>query len=447
MDTRAPMFEALTSSLQTVFRRLRGQGTLTEANIEEALREVRTALLEADVNYQVAQQFIDGVRKRCVGEEVLRGITPGQQVIRRIHEQLVELLGRARRDVRWGGRPMNVMLVGLNGSGKTTTAAKLAKRWSAERRKVLLVACDLKRPAAVEQLRILGSRVGVDVAGPEPGDTPSTLAQRAARKAQRELYDVAIYDTAGRLDVDDELLAELRELRGLIRPHNVILVLDAAVGQSAVRVAQRFHETVGLTGFILTKLDGDARGGAALSVHAVTGCPILMIGTGEKLDDLEPFHPDRMASRILGMGDVVTLVEKARQAVDEEAVKKLEEKLRGDGRLNLEDLLEQLRQMKRLGPLHQLLDLMPGAAQLPPHLREQALQQSPQQLKRTEAIILSMTPRERRNPEIIDGRRRRRIAAGSGTSVTEVNDLLQRFKMMREMMKRVRGGRLPFPPR
>ncbi len=439
------MFEALTHSLQTVFRRLRGQGTLTEANIEEALREVRTALLEADVNFQVAQDFIEQVRRRCVGEEVLRGITPGQQVIRRIHEQLVELLGRARRDVRWAGRPMTVLLVGLNGSGKTTTAAKLAKRWSAERRKVLLVACDLKRPAAVDQLRILAERIGVDMIGPEPGDTPATLAARAARKAQRELYDVAIYDTAGRLDVDDELLAELRDLRDLIRPHNVILVLDAAVGQSAVRVAQRFHETVGLTGLILTKLDGDARGGAALSVHAATGCPILMVGVGEKLDDLEPFHPDRMASRILGMGDVVSLVEKARQAVDEEAARKLEQKLRGDGRFTLEDLLDQIRQIKRLGPLHQLLDLMPGAAQLPAHLREQALQQSPQELKRTEAIILSMTPHERRNPKIIDGSRRRRIAAGSGTSVAEVNNLLQRYKMMWQLMKRAKGGRLPFP--
>lgn len=439
------MFEALTSSLQSVFRRLRGQGTLTEANVEEALREVRMALLEADVNDRVARDFMENVRRRCIGEEVLQGITPGQQVIRRIYEQMVELLGRARRDVHWGGRPMNVVLVGLNGSGKTTTAAKLAKRWSAERRKVLLVACDLKRPAAVEQLRILAERIGVDMLGPDPADTPATLAERAARKARRELYDVAIYDTAGRLDVDDELLAELRELRGLIRPHNVILVLDAAVGQSAVRVAQRFHEVVGLTGLILTKLDGDARGGAALSVHAATGCPILMIGVGEKLDDLEPFYPDRMASRILGMGDVITLVEKARQAVDEEAARKLEQKLRGDGRWTLEDLLDQIRQMKRLGPLHQLLDLMPGAAQLPSAVREQALKQSPQQLKRVEAMILSMTPQERRHPEIIDGRRRRRIAAGSGTSVSDVNDLLQRFKMMRQLMKRGQRGRLPFP--
>ncbi len=437
------MFEALTSSLDAALRRLRGLAVLTERNVDEALRGVRMALLEADVQYEVARDFIERVKRRCLGEEVPPGVMPGQLIVRRIHEELVELLGKARRDVIWGGRPMNLMLLGLHGAGKTTTAAKLASRWRGERRKVLLVACDLRRPAAVDQLRILAGQVGVDMVAPEAGEAVEALAARAHKKAVRELYDVAIYDTAGRFEVDDELVAELRRLRDAVRPHNIVLVLDAAIGQASVRVARRFHEALGVTGLILTKLDGDARGGAALSVHAVTGCPILMVGVGEKADALEPFHPDRMASRILGMGDVAGLVERARQAAAEgEAADPVA--VATGKRLTLEDLLAQIRQLKRMGPLQNLVELLPGVHRLPPGAMS-ALSggQAAKDLKRMEAIILSMTPAERRNPDLIDGRRRRRIAAGSGTTVGDVNELLRRYKTMRQMMKSLRGRRMP----
>jgi signal recognition particle subunit SRP54 len=440
------MFDTLTRSLQRVFRDLRGHGRLTEKNVQDALREVRLALLEADVHYQVAKDFIARVREKCMGEDVLESITPGQQVIKRIHDELAALLGRAREEVDLSRRPTVVMLLGLNGAGKTTTAAKLAARWKREGRTCLLAAGDLRRPAAVDQLRRLAAGAGVAFAGPEPGEDLVAVGRRAVERARSDAFDVVILDTGGRFQIDAVLVAELRALAEAVEPRHRILVLDAATGQESVNVAQAFKEQVGLTGLILTKLDGDARGGAALSVHAVTGCPILYAGHGEKAEDLEPFHPERMASRILGMGDVVSLVEKAQQAFNRDEAAAMEERLLRRG-FNLEDFLAQMRQMKKLGPLDKLLDLLPGAAQVPEADRRRVLDGSAGDLKRAEAIILSMTPKERRHPEIIDGRRRARIARGSGTDVRDVNELLKRFQQSKKLMKqlRQRSGRMPLP--
>lgn len=441
------MFDTLSGSLEKVFKKLRGYGKLTDRNIEDALREVRLALLEADVNFQVAKDFIARVREKCLGEVVLDSITPGQQIVKRIHDELVELLGRAREDFRWTGRPMTVMLLGLHGAGKTTTAAKLARRWTAEGKRVLLVGCDLRRPAAVDQLRLLAQQNSIEMVGPEPGDSVVEVAGRAMKKANRELHDAVILDTGGRFAIDEELVGELKALREAVKPHNTVLVLDAAIGQESVNVAKTFHDAVGLTGLILTKLDGDARGGAALSVNAVTGCPILLVGTGEKPGDLEPFHPDRMASRILGMGDIVSLVEKAQEVVDLDTAQDLQQKLRKKGGFDFEDLLLQMRQMKKLGPLDKLLEMIPGANRLPADAMTGLRENSGPEMKRMEAIILSMTPRERRNPDIINGSRRARIARGSGTTVSDVNELLKRHAMMRKMMKRMKGRpRMPFMP-
>lgn len=441
------MFDALSGSLEKVFKKLRGYGKLTDRNIEDALREVRLALLEADVNFQVAKDFIARVREKCLGELVVDSITPGQQVVKRIHDELVELLGRAREDFRWAGRPATVVLLGLHGAGKTTTAAKLARRWTAEKKRALLVGCDLRRPAAVDQLRLLAQQNGIEMVGPEPGDTVVQVAERAMKKANRELHDVVIFDTGGRFAIDEELVGELKTLRDVVKPHNTVLVLDAAIGQESVNVAKSFHEAVGLTGLILTKLDGDARGGAALSVNAVTGCPILLVGTGEKPGDLEPFHPDRMASRILGMGDIVSLVEKAQEVVDLDAAQAMQQKLRSKGGFDFEDLLSQMRQMKKLGPLDKLLEMIPGANRLPADAMAGLRENSGPEMKRMEAIILSMTPRERRNPDLINGSRRARIARGSGTTVSDVNELLKRHSTMRKMMKRMKGRpRMPFMP-
>ncbi len=431
------MFDSLTSSLQKAFRNLRGYGRINEGNIQEALREVRLALLEADVHYQVARDFIARVKTQCLGRDVLDSITPGQQIIGHIHEELVTLLGKARQDFNLAGRPASILLLGLHGAGKTTTAAKLAHAWVKGGRKVLLVAGDIRRPAAVDQLRILAGQAGAEHLGPEPGETVPALGVRALRKARNELFDLLVFDTGGRFQIDAELVEELKALRDVLEPQNVVLVLDAAIGQASVQVAESFHRDVGLTGLILTKLDGDARGGAALSVHAVTGCPILRVGTGERPEQLEPFHPDRMASRILGMGDIVSLVEKAQAAVDPVEAEAAGEAFKR-GTMDLEDFLAQMRQMKKLGPLHNLLELLPGAGQIPAEQREKMLATSGQDLKRAEAIILSMTPRERRSPGILNGRRRLRIARGSGTQVSDVNDLLRRFEQARTMMKRMR---------
>ena len=434
------MFDSLSNSLQKVFKTLRGYGSLTDRNVQDALREVRLALLEADVQFQVARDFVARVKEKCLGEKVLDSITPGQQIIARIHEELVNLLGRARRDFDFSAWPTAVLLLGLHGAGKTTTAAKLARRWKTDGKKALLAACDLKRPAAVDQLRVLAGQVGVDMIGPEPGDTVPTVGRRALDAARRGGYDVVVFDTGGRFQIDPDLVGELRELRESVRPGNVVLVIDAAIGQESVNVAQTFHREVGLTGLILTKLDGDARGGAALSVHAVTGCPILLVGTGEKAENLEPFHPDRMASRILGMGDIVSLVEHAQKSVTEEDVRALGEQMRRDA-LDLDAFLVQIRQMKKMGPLENLLEMIPGLGRLPDGTREQLRAHSGAEMKKTEAIIQSMTRRERRHPDVINGSRRARIARGSGTAVSDVNDLLRKFAQMRKMMKRMKGQR------
>lgn len=441
------MFESLSEKFENVFRKLKGQKTLTEDNIKEAMREVRLALLEADVHYQVVRDFTASVREQCLGEEVLDSVTPGQQVIKRIHEEMVKLLGSERKDFDWSGKPASVMLLGLHGAGKTTTAGKLALRWKQAGKKVVLAACDIRRPAAVDQLQILGRQVGVDVVAPEKGDTVPGVGQRARKVAEASGADIIVYDTGGRFQIDAELVEELKALKDAVEPVNVVLVVDAAIGQESVHVAETFHQEVGLTGLILTKLDGDARGGAALSIQQVTGCPILLAGVGERPEDLEPFHPDRMASRILGMGDVVSLVEKAQSLVDEKDMARMEERLRKNT-FNFEDFLLQLEQMEKMGPLENLLEMLPGAGQIPEEAKRQLGANSGKEMGHSKAIIQSMTPQERRNPELIKGRRRERIARGSGTDIRQVNELLKRFeqmkrmtKQMKKMQKRLRVGR------
>jgi signal recognition particle subunit SRP54 len=429
------MFENLSTALQKTFKTLRGYGRLTEKNVREALREVRRALLEADVNYKVARDFINRVHESCLGEEVLESVSPGQQVIKRVHDELVDLFGGAHLDFDLSGRPASVMLMGLHGSGKTTTAAKLASRWKKSGRRVLLTACDIRRPAAVEQLSILAHEVGCDILKPEPGETVPQLGRRAAAEARERRCDVVIYDTGGRFQVDEELIEELRAFRAETEPGNAVLVLDAAIGQESVQVAEAFRNAVGLTGLILTKMDGDARGGAALSVHAVTGCSILMTGSGEKIGDLEPFYPERMASRILGMGDVVSLVEKAQEVVDQDEALKMQQKL-AENRLDLEDFLLQIRQMQKLGSFGSLFDMLPGNALKVDEQRKQAVAEaSERELRKYESMILSMTPWERRNPAAIDRSRRLRIAAGSGRKLADVNQLLKRFEQTGKMGK------------
>lgn len=431
------MFDTISSSLQKVLKNLRGYGKLSERNIQDALREVRLALLEADVNYAVARDFVARVKEKCLGKEVLDSITPGQQVVKHVHDELVALFGGVHREFDLSSRPAGVMLLGLHGAGKTTTSGKLALRWKKSGKKVLLVACDLRRPAAVDQLQILGRQVGVEVAVPSPGQSIEQHVAAAVERAVRDNIDIALLDTGGRFQIDSELVLELKQLKEVVRPKNVVLVLDAAMGQESVKVAETFHKEVGLTGLILTKLDGDARGGAALSVQAVTGCPILLIGSGERAEDLEPFYPDRMASRILGMGDVVSLVEKAQEALDTAEMAKMEEKLLED-RFNLDDFLSQLQQMKKLGPLENLLEMLPGGANVPPLAKKGMAGVSDKELKRAEAIIRSMTVRERRNPDLMDASRRRRVALGSGTEVRDVNELLHNFERARKMARQLK---------
>lgn len=438
------MFENLSSALQKTFKNLRGYGTLSEKNVKDALREVRLALLEADVNFKVARDFISNVQKACLGEEVLNSVTPGQQVVQRVNEALVELLGGEHKEFDLTGHPASVMLMGLHGSGKTTSAGKLAYRWKKSGRRVLLVACDIRRPAAVEQLSILAAQAGCDIIKPYPDETVPQLGQRAAKAAKDGTYDVVLYDTGGRFQIDDELVQELKEFEAEARPNNKVLVLDAAIGQESVNVAEAFRDAVGLTGLILTKLDGDARGGAALSVHAVTGCPILMTGVGEKMDDLQPFYPDRMASRILGMGDVVSFVEKAQGVVDEEDALKMQEKL-AKNQLDLEDFLKQIQQIKKLGSVSSLFDMLPGnALKLDGKQKEAVANASELEMKKFESVIQSMTPWERRNPKSIDRSRRLRIAGGCGRKLADVNQLLKRFEQMGKMGKQFKkmGKRL-----
>lgn len=434
------LFEKLSGAFQKVFRDLRGLGKLSEKNVQDALREVRLALLDADVNFTVVKEFIARVREKVMGAEVVESVSPGQQFVKHVHDELVALLGGDTREFDLSGKPATVMMIGLHGSGKTTTTAKLASRWKKSGRSVLLAACDIRRPAAVDQLRILAQQVGVGILTPNADETVPQIGARALAHAKENRFDVVIFDTGGRFQIDTELVEELKELKAVVNPANVILVLDAAIGQESVSVADTFNKELGITGLILTKLDGDARGGAALSVRHVTGCPILMVGLGERPEDLEVFHPDRMASRILGMGDVVTLVEKAQTAIDEKSALEMQEKLMGDG-FSLDDFLSQLRMLKKLGPLENLLEMMPGAANLPGHVRDSFGKDAGREMKRTEAIIQSMTPKERSQPSLINASRRRRIAAGSGTQVREVNELLKRFEMARDMTKQMKKHR------
>lgn len=432
------MFERLTERLQKVIRDMRGMGSITENNVQDALREVRMALLEADVHYGTAKTFVDGVKAKALGAEVAAGVSPGQVFIKAVYDELVTLLGRERKDFDLSTRPAAVMMIGLHGSGKTTTTGKLAKAWVADGKRVVVAACDIRRPAAVEQLAALAEGAGATCVRPQPGDSVAAVGRRALDAARQGMADIVIYDTGGRFQMDEELVAELKDLRAAVSPQNVVLVLDAAIGQESVNVAKTFHEALGLTGLILTKLDGDARGGAALSVVSVTGCPVLRVGVGEGPGDLEPFHPDRMAGRILGMGDVVSLVEKVQQTVDQKEAARMEETLRRKEGMNLEDLLAQLRQVKKLGSLGKLLELVPGMSSIPAELRDRAESEGGTRMKKTEAIILSMTPKERRHPGLLDFRRKKRIAAGSGTQVSDVNDLLRQFKQMQQMAKKMR---------
>lgn len=420
---------------------MRGHGKLTESNIKEALREVRMSLLEADVHYRVAKDFIAQVSEKCMGEEVLDSIVPGQQVIKRVHEAMIDLLTpKTPPREPSPGELSKVMLLGLHGAGKTTTAAKLAWHRKKTGSKTMLVACDIRRPAAVQQLQILAGQAGAEFLPPQPGESVPDIGRRALREAADKDVKTLIFDTGGRFQIDEVLVQEVSDLRAAVDPQQVLLVLDAAIGQESVNVAETFHKAVGLTGLILTKMDGDARGGAALSVQAVTGCPILMTTSGEKIEDIEPFHPERMTSRILGMGDVVSLVEKAQEAVDEKTAREMEKKLR-QNTFDLEDFLKQIQQMKRMGPLENLIKLIPGAGDIPDHL----LKQSGADTRRSEAIIQSMTPTERRHPERIDGSRRSRIARGSGTRVSEVNELLKRFKQSKKIMKQFKSKRKMLP--
>ena len=433
------MFDNLSDKLQRVFKNLRGEGKLTAENMESALREIRVALLEADVNVTVVKSFITRVKERARGAEVAKSLSPAQQVIKIVHEELVTTLGGETGKLAMSSKPPTVvMLVGLQGSGKTTAAGKLARHLVAEGRRPLLVGADLQRPAAVEQLRVLGERIDVPVFS-ESTD-PVKVARGALKEADRTGRNVVVLDTAGRLQIDDALMGELRRVRDKVGPHDTLLVVDAMTGQEAVNVAEAFDQAIGLDGVILTKIDGDARGGAALSVKEVVGKPILFAGTGEKLDDFEPFHPDRMASRILGMGDVLTLIEKAEAAFDEKEAAKAEKKLR-KGQFTLEDFLDQMQQVRKMGPLQNLIGMMPG---LPKEARQAEVDES--QLGRIEAIIRSMTPEERRNPTIINGSRRLRIARGSGTSTQDVNGMLKQFKMVQQMMRSMSKGKMPRLP-
>ena len=430
------MFEALTQRLETIFDRLRGAGRLSEENIQEALREVRVALLEADVNFKVVRSFVERVRERAVGQDVLRSLTPGQQVVKIVHGELVDLLGGAAHRLAMAAHPPTViMMIGLQGSGKTTTVAKLGRHFQREGFRPMLVAADIYRPAAIDQLKVLGAQLGLPVHGVE-GRRPVELAREAQDLAATQGWNPVLLDTAGRLHIDEPMVEELRALRREVKPHHVLLVVDAMTGQDAVTMAQRFNADVGYDGVILTKLDGDARGGAALSIRAVTGKPIVFCGVGERADALEPFHPDRMASRILGMGDVLSLVEKAQATVDATKAEELAKKIREES-FTLEDFAEQLGQLKKMGPLDQIMDMVPFFKGAKPDAEE--LDAESRQLKRFEAIIGSMTPEERRTPAIINGDRRLRISRGSGTTVQDVNLLLKQYAQLRKMMKGLKG--------
>ncbi len=442
------MFDSLSGKLQNAFRNLRGLGKISESNVADALREVRQALLEADVNFKVARDFIERVKAKSVGVEVIQSVQPGQQIVKIIADELTELLGSQNAGLRLTAQPSSILMVGLHGAGKTTSSGKLARLILKQGRQPLLVAADVYRPAAMDQLEVLGKQLEIPVFLQRGEKDVLKIAREALAFAKANNRNTLIFDTAGRLQIDEPLVQELVRLRDLVKPQEILLVLDAATGQEAVNVATHFDQALNITGSILTKLDGDARGGAALSLKAVTGKPIKFMGLGEKLDDFEPFHPERMASRILGMGDVVSLVEKAAEAVNEDDLRRMEEKMR-KGQFTLEDFLEQLRQMKKLGPLENLVKLLPGGAQA---MQGQDMSKQETEFKRMEAMICGMTPKERLSPQILNASRRRRIAAGSGVTVTELNTMLNKFGQMQQMMKKMgkfqklmgrMGGALP----
>jgi len=432
------VFENLTDKLQSIFDGLSRQGKLSEGDVNVAMREVRLALLEADVNFKVVKEFIDRVKVRAIGAEVMNSLTPAQQVVKIVNEELIELLGAPAPLNLSGTPPQVIMLVGLQGAGKTTMAGKLALRLRKSGQRPLLVGADIYRPAAIQQLEILGRQIDIPVHSEGTNTPPSTIAKNALKLAREKAYNVVILDTAGRLQIAEEMMQELEQVRMVARPSEILLVIDAMTGQEAVNVAAGFNARVPLTGLIMTKVDGDARGGAALSVRQVTGVPIKFLGVGEKLTDLEPFQPDRLAGRILGMGDVLTLIERAQTNITEEDAMAMEQKLR-EGEFNLEDFLQQLQQIKKLGPISDLLSMIPGVNRAMKDVDPQMAEGS---LKKTEAIINSMTRQERRAPDVLNASRRRRIATGSGTNVQDVNALLKQFRDMQKMMKQmgIMGG-------
>ena len=426
------MFESLTEKLTGALRNLRGAGQLSEANMADALKEVRAALLAADVHFKVTREFIDRVQQQCTGSEVLKSVTPGQQIVKIINDELVKLLGAGTTELA-AKRPLKVLLVGLHGSGKTTSTAKLGKLLKKKGARPFVIACDVHRPAAIDQLEILAQQEALGFYGDRVNKDVTLIAAQGLAAAQQQNADVMLFDTAGRLQIDQELIEEVKRLSAKVQPDEILLVADGALGQEAVNVARSFHDALGLTGLILTKLDGDARGGAALSIKSVTGVPIKFIGVGEKTADFEIFYPERLASRILGMGDVVSLVEKAQENIDQQEAERMAEKMR-KADFNLEDFLAQMQQVKKMGSMQSIMGMMPGLSGL------QLPDDSEKQMKRTEAIIQSMTIQERRKPGILNGNRRIRIAKGAGVKVLEVNQLIKQFEQMQKMMKMMKGG-------
>jgi signal recognition particle subunit SRP54 len=439
----ATMFETLSDRLQGVLADVRSRGKLNEEDVNKAMREIRLALLEADVNFKVVKQFTATLKERCLGSEVLESLNPGQQVVKIVNEELTSLMGESSHEVALVPRPPTVILMaGLQGSGKTTACAKLARLLKEEKKAdVALAACDVYRPAAVDQLAKLGSQVGATVYQQGTDRDPREIAAWALERARSESRDALIVDTSGRLHIDQDLMKELSDIKARIRPHNVLLVVDAMTGQDAVNVAEQFAETAEFDGVVMTKLDGDARGGAALSIKAVTGKPVLYASTGEKLAEFEPFHPDRMASRILGMGDVLSFIEKAEKEIDADRAEELERKIRKQ-QFDLDDFLEQLKQVRRMGPIGNLMGMLPGFGQMK-QLKNVRVDE--REIDRLEAIVTSMTPDERRNPKLIDGSRRKRIATGSGTTVQAVNQLVKQFGQMQKMLRQVQQGKMPSP--
>ena len=437
-------FDSLTEKLQNVFKNLRSKGRLTEDDVKAALREVKMALLEADVNFKVVKNFVKSVQERAVGQDVMSGLNPGQMVIKIVNDELVNLMGSETKEIKFqpGRQKTVIMMMGLQGAGKTTTTAKLAGKFKLKGKKPLLVACDVYRPAAIKQLQINGEKQGVEVFSMGDNQKPANIAKAALEHAEKNGNNVIILDTAGRLHIDEEMMEELQEIKNTVEVHQSILVVDAMTGQDAVNVAENFNEKIGIDGVLVTKLDGDTRGGAALSIKAVTGCPILYVGMGEKLSDLEQFYPDRMASRILGMGDVLSLIEKAGEEIDEEQARKMTEKLK-KSQFDFEDYLESMKQMRKMGGLGSIMNMLPGLGGMgglgKGKMPDIDADDAEQKMARVEAIIYSMTIKERQNPDIITPQRKRRIAAGAGVDISEVNKMMKQFEQMRKMMKSFPG--------